>query len=153
MRFPERSSARRRELGPAGGSLLAGLACATVASVAAADEGVLGAVLGTLLVVGFFVSGRVPLLLAHHGGLQVRAGVGLLLLTYTLRLAVALMVLAVAGQSEAISRRWLGISIIVSALAWSSLQLVSLLRASPPIDSSHGAGTSSSVDLGAPAAE
>lgn len=120
---------RARALWAPGAVVLTGALLAVVAVVADGPRGALSVWLGTLLVVGFFWTGAVPLFVVQWGG-QVRAGTGtaLLLLTYTLRLAVAVAVLRVAGRVEAIVPRWTGIAIIVCALVWTAAQAAAVLR-------------------------
>ena len=106
-----------------GATLAVGLVSALVAWAVAGVAGLVAGMVGTLLVLGFFASGAVPLFLAGQTGLRARAGVTLLLLTYTLRLVLVLLVLALAAESDAVDAPSLGVTVIVCALAWSALQL------------------------------
>jgi hypothetical protein len=114
---------------PRRGTLAVGAACALVAWAVNGVDGLLAASIGALLVVAFFASGRVPVFLAEQVALQSRAGVGLLIITYTLRLVLVLAVLALAADSDRVHGPTLGVTLIVCTLAWSALQLVVVLRA------------------------
>lgn len=114
-----------------GAALLAG---AVVAVFGALDVGARGAgsvALGTALVVGFLATGVVPLFLVRGQESSAALGAGVLLLNYTLRLAVAVLVLRVAGRSEAVEPRWTGLAVIACALAWAAGQAVAVLGADP----------------------
>ena len=115
-------------------TLTAGLACAVVAGLAVGREGLLGAAIGTALVLGFLWSGIVPLLVVRGDAAASAKGLatGILLLSYTLRLALALVVLKLAGGSDALSQRALGITVIVTAAVWTLAQLVRGLRHPDP---------------------
>lgn len=110
-------------------TVLAGLLCAAVAGAVSGVPGLLAAVIGTFVVLGFFSSGIVPLLVVR--GTDDRAkglATGILLLNYTLRLAVAVVLLRVGSTVGGVDRRWLGGSIIVGALVWTGAQVVRGLR-------------------------
>ena len=115
-------------------------AAATVAGVAVAGAGAAqdgsgalwSALLGTALVVGFLGSGLLPFAAAGAMGGSASLGAGVLLLNYTLRLALAVVVLRVGARSGGLDRRWLGISIIVCALVWTGAQVVRGLRRPDP---------------------
>lgn len=113
---------------------LAGMACVAVAYVVAGAEGALGAGIGAALVLAFLWTGIVPLLLVRGPAAEAAKGLaaGLLILSYTLRLAVALAVLKLAGSSEVLSQRALGVTVIVTAAVWVSAQLVRGLRHPDP---------------------
>ncbi|HWH29784.1 MAG TPA: hypothetical protein VNU26_12590 [Mycobacteriales bacterium] len=92
-------------------------------------RGALSALLGAVLVLVFFAAGLVPLLLVR-GQEQGRAGLGagVLLLNYTLRLALAVLVLRAAGRSDAVEPRWTTYAVIASALAWAAGSAGAVLR-------------------------
>lgn len=100
-----------------------------VAALATADgtSGVLSALLGTALVVGFLATGVVPLFLVRGQESSAALGAGVLLLNYTLRLAVAVAVLRVAGRSEVVEPRWTAYAVIAGALAWAAGQAAAVL--------------------------
>lgn len=104
-----------------------GAGCVAVAGAVAGGQGALGALIGVALVIGFLWSGIVPLLLIRDGSAATAKGLatGVLLLSYTLRLALALVVLKIAGDSAALSHRALGVTVIVTATAWTGAALVS----------------------------
>ena len=117
----------------AAATLLAGLLCAAVAAVVAGQPGMVAAVVGTFVVLGFFASGIVPLLVVRGEDDRAKGlATGILLLTYTFRLAVAVAVLRVGDAAGGLDGRWLGISIIVGAVVWTTAQAVVGLRAPDP---------------------
>ena len=117
------------QLTPVRGTVAAGLACSLVAWAASGSAGLVAGMVATLLVIGFFASGSVPLFLAGQVALTGGSGVALLLITYTLRLVLVLAALAVAAQTDVVDRSSLGLTVIVCTLAWSALQMVAVLRA------------------------
>lgn len=127
---PGTHSASARTGVAAWGTVAVGLVSALVAWAVAGVAGLAAGLVGTLLVLGFFASGAVPLFLAGQAGLRARAGVALLLLTYTLRLVLVLLVLAAALQTDLVDGPALGLTVIVCALAWSAVQMAAVLRAS-----------------------
>lgn len=134
--------------GPTGWAAAASVAAATALAVAAvlADglRGALSVWLGAAVVVGFFASSALPLVVVRGQEQRAGAGTAVLLLTYTLRLAVAVAVLRVAGRSDAVAPRWTGLAVVVCALAWVTAQAVVSLRApgpqNPPGRGPSGAG-------------
>jgi ATP synthase protein I len=119
--------------GAALATLGAGAAVAVVAGFADGGRGVVSALLGALVVLGFFASGIVPLLLVREEDARSKGlATGLLLLTYTFRLAAAVAVLRVVDASTTLSARWLGLSVIAAALAWTTAQVVRGLRRVDP---------------------
>jgi len=100
-----------------------------VAGFATADgaRGVLGALLGTSLVVGFLATGVVPLFLVRGLESSRALGAGVLLLNYTFRLAAAVAVLSVVGRTDAVEPRWTGYAVIAGALAWAAGQAAAVL--------------------------
>lgn len=106
-------------------TVLTGAGCALVAGLLVGGRGVLAAAVGALVVLGFFGSGIVPLLLVR-GEDEGSKGLatGILLLTYTLRLAVAVAVLRVGATTDLVDRRALGLSVIGCALAWTTGQVI-----------------------------
>lgn len=110
-------------------TLLTGAACALVAGLLVGGRGVLAAVVGAVVVLGFFGSGIVPLLVVR-GEDEGSKGLatGILLLTYTLRLAVAVAVLRVGSRTEVVDRKALGLSVIACALAWTAAQVIRSIR-------------------------
>jgi hypothetical protein len=99
--------------------------CAAVAGLLVGGKGALGAVVAAVVVMAFFGSGIVPLLVVR-GEDEGSKGLatGILLLTYTLRLAVAVAVLRVGSRTDLVDRRSLGLSVIACALAWTAAQVI-----------------------------
>ncbi len=113
----------------ASGTLLVGLLAALGWGLADGTDGWVSAALGTGLVIGFFASGFVPLVVARTGGLRAGAGLAVLLLTYTLRLALVLLALRLATRADFVHPTALGTTLVVTALAWSGVHLAVVMRA------------------------
>lgn len=114
-------------------TLLAGLLCTAVAAAVDGQPGLLAAVVGTFVVLGFFSSGIVPLLVVRGEDDRAKGlATGILLLTYTFRLAVAVAVLRLGATAGGLDRRWLGASIIVGAFVWTTAQVVRGVRQPDP---------------------
>ncbi|MGH8824447.1 MAG: hypothetical protein ACRDVN_08225 [Jiangellaceae bacterium] len=109
-------------------TILVGLGCASIGWVAAGTSALLAALVAIPLVVGFFWSGMLPLALAGAGGLGAGVGLAVLLLTYTLRLALVLLALRLFQRVDALDLRWLGVTIITCALAWSAVHVAIAIR-------------------------
>lgn len=111
-----------------------GVAWALAGLLLSGGAAALSALVGTLVVLVFFVSGIVPILVAGldatrpDGGMGKGVGLGLLLLTYTTRLAVALVVLRLSLEVEGTQTRWLGLAVILGAFAWTTAAFVVGLR-------------------------
>lgn len=119
-------SRRRRWWAPTAATA-AGLA---VTAAAAADAGLSGAgsgLLGTALALGFLAAGLLPFLLIRGQEGSAALGAGVLLLNYTLRLAVAVLVLRLAARSDAVEPRWTAFAVIAAALAWAAGQAAAVL--------------------------
>jgi ATP synthase protein I len=126
-------SRRSHRWGAAAATLLAGAACAIAGGVAEGGSGALSAALGAVVVLGFFGSGLVPLLVVRGDDESSKGlATGILLLTYTLRLAVAVAVLRVGSATDALDQRWLGLSVIACALAWTGGQVVRAMHGGDP---------------------
>jgi hypothetical protein len=100
-----------------------GTVCSIVAWVVAGPASAMSAALATVIVVGFFWSGTIPVVLTNRARLGAAAGLAVLLLTYTLRLAVVLIILRLLGTAEVVDRRWLGGTIIGCALTWTIVHI------------------------------
>ena len=98
----------------------AGLVAVLVAWVAAGEP--LSALLGTGLVLGFFLLGGLPFVVADLG----HKGMAFLVLgmTYLLRVLLGVVVWAVAVQSDRIDRVVVGVTVISCALVWVNTQVV-----------------------------
>lgn len=110
------------------GTLLGGLLAALGWGLADGTDGWVSAALGTALVIAFFASGFVPLVVARTGGLRAGAGLAVLLLTYTLRLALVLLALRLATRADFVHPTALGTTVVITALAWSGVHLAVVLR-------------------------
>lgn len=118
---------------PAALTVVAGAVCAVLGGLAEGPSGALSALLGAVVVLGFFASGIVPLLLVREEDARSKGlATGLLLLTYTFRIAVAVAVLRVGSRAESLDQRWVGISVIACALAWTGAQVVRSVRETDP---------------------
>ena len=118
---------------PAALTVAAGVVCAVLGGLAEGTSGALSALLGAVVVLGFFASGIVPLLLVREEDARSKGlATGLLLLTYTFRIAVAVAVLRVGSRAESLDQRWVGISVIACALAWTGAQVVRSVRETDP---------------------
>lgn len=101
-------------------SVVAGLLCAAVAAGVAGSDAMWGALLGTLLVTGFFWFGQVVL----HTLRTIAPGLFLVvgLLTYTLQVVALLAVFASfrrgEGWAEHVSGTALGVTVIVCTAIW-----------------------------------
>lgn len=94
-------------------------------------RGALSAVLGTVLVLLFLAAGLVPLLLVRGQEQSAALGAGVLLLNYTLRLALAVLVLRAAAEWDAVEPRWTTYAVIAGALAWAAASAAAVLRRDP----------------------
>ena len=103
-------------------TLAAGLLSAAVGATVGVAGAPLGALIAAVLVVGFFWTGIVPLLLFGGGP---RAGFGLvvLLLTYVTRLLVLLVLLALVAGTDVADIQWLSVTVIVCTLVWVGTQV------------------------------
>ena len=100
-----------------------GAVCSIVAWLAVGSEGAASAAIGTVIVVGFFWTGIIPVSLTDGARLGAGAGLAVLLLTYTLRLAVVLLLLRLLSRADVVDRRSLGVTIITCALTWTAVQI------------------------------
>lgn len=119
---------RSRATWAPGAATVAGLGVLAAAAAGDGTRGALSALLGTAVVIGFLGSGLVPLLLVRGPQASATLGAGVLLLNYTLRLALAVLVLRFASRSEAVEPRWTGLAVIAGALAWACGQAAAVLR-------------------------
>lgn len=118
----------------------AGVLSAGVAAVGGGSRGALSAAVGAAVVVAFFGSGALPLLVVGGDvGRRGAIGTAVLLLTYTLRLAVAVAVLRAVAASDAVDPRMVGGTVIACALAWVMAQAVTVLRSGGTAGTTSGA--------------
>jgi hypothetical protein len=109
-------------------TLAAGAACAVAAAVAAGTAGLWAALIATVLVIAFFASGSLPIALARYVPPSAMAGVGLLIMTYTLRLALVFVALGAVAGADGVDQRWLGLSLVACTLAYTLMHAVVLFR-------------------------
>jgi hypothetical protein len=104
-------------------TLLAGGLSAAGGALAGLPGAPLGALVGALVVIGFFWTGALPLLMV--GGDTSKAGIGfvILMMTYALRLVGLVVLLAVAAASDAVDVRWLALTVIACTLVWVGTQV------------------------------
>lgn len=95
--------------------VVGGLATVT-AGLARGGEGVVGALVGMVLVLGFLLAGQLPLGLVARG--RSRLGTALLVLVYTVRLMILLLAFRLFSVAEDVDRTVLGLTVIACALAW-----------------------------------
>jgi ATP synthase protein I len=105
-----------------------GATCSMVAWFVVGADGSASAAIGTVIVVGFFWSGTIPVLLTDSARLGAGAGLALLLLTYTLRLAVVLLLLRLLSRADFVDRGWLGGTVIACALTWIAVHVGTATR-------------------------
>ena len=99
-------------------TMLAGVVSAGIGLGVDREGAVLAGLLAGVLVVLFFWTGALPLLLV--GGDLSLAGIGFLMLimTYALRLVGLAVALALAARSDAVDVRWLAFTLMACALVW-----------------------------------
>jgi hypothetical protein len=119
----ESGNATRPQVFARWSTVAVGAVCSVVAWVVAGPASAISAALATVIVVGFFWSGTIPVVLTNRARLGAAAGLAVLLLTYTLRLAVVVLLLRLLGTADVVDRRWLGGTIIGCALTWTIVHI------------------------------
>ena len=117
----------RSLLGPA--TLLAlgvGAVCTAVASVAGGGRAALSAAGATALVLGFLWFGQLPEAQAARG--RKHLATALLIIGYTVRVAVVVLALRLLLDSAAFDRRVFGVCVLLCVLAWTGGAAWSLVR-------------------------
>ncbi|MCW2776727.1 MAG: hypothetical protein JWN17_452 [Frankiales bacterium] len=114
-------------------TLATGAVCAVVGGVRLGERGVVSAALGAGVVLLFFWSGLVPILLSRGQEDRAAMGLAVLLVNYTLRLALALLLLRGADHAGLVHPRTLGLTVIATTIAWTTTQ-VALLGRVPTLD-------------------
>lgn len=110
-------------------SLVAGLGCVLVAVLVGGGRTAAAASVGAALVVAFLAVGQVPIAAAARG--QRAMAAMLLLLGYLSRVMVLLLALLVVLRGEGLERVPLGVSVMVTAAAWTVGAVWSMLRWKP----------------------
>lgn len=113
-------------------TLGAGAVCALIALLDAGAGGLTAAAVATLVVVGFFWSGMIPLFAVRGRDKSMAVGLGVLLLTYTTRLVLVLAVLVLGRQWEFLSASWASVTIIACAVVWIAVHLTATIRGRRP---------------------
>jgi hypothetical protein len=126
-------------------TVVLGAVCVTVAWFAAGATAAVSAALATVIVVGFFWSATIPVFMTDKARLGPAGGLAVLLLTYTLRLAVVLLVLRLLGQTQIVDRRWLGGTVIACALTWTVVHVLAVLRSRSTVSRSQETPGASNV--------
>ncbi|HEX2362351.1 MAG TPA: hypothetical protein VHI11_09790 [Jiangellaceae bacterium] len=109
-------------------TVVVGATCSMVAWFVVGADGFASAAIGTVIVVGFFWSGTIPVVLTDSARLGAGTGLALLLLTYTLRLAVVLLLLRLLSRADFVDRGWLGGTVIACALTWTAVHTAAAIR-------------------------
>jgi hypothetical protein len=109
-------------------TVVVGATCSMVAWFVVGADGFASAAIGTVIVVGFFWSGTIPVVLTDSARLGAGAGLALLLLTYTLRLAVVLLLLRLLSRADFVDRGWLGGTVIACALTWTAVHTAAAIH-------------------------
>lgn len=99
-------------------TVLAGAVSGVIGLGVDREGALLAGLIAGVLVVLFFWTGALPLLMV--GGDLSLAGIGFLMLmmTYALRLVGLAVALALAARSDAVDVRWLAFTLIACALVW-----------------------------------
>jgi hypothetical protein len=109
-------------------TLVAGAGCAVAAAIVAGTGGLWAAIAATALVIAFFASGALPVVLARYLPPSGLAGAGVLIVTYSLRLALIFIVLGVLTTVDGVDTRWLGLSLMTCALVYTLTYAVTMFR-------------------------
>ena len=121
-------NARRPQTVARWATMVVGASCSIVAWFAVGADGAASAAIGTVIVVGFFWSGTIPVVLTDSARLGAGAGLALLLLTYTLRLGVVVLLLRLLSRADFVDRGWLGGTVIACALTWTVVHVGGAIR-------------------------
>lgn len=108
-------------------TLAVGLAMSFAAWAAGGTDALAAGLAGTAVVIAFFWSGSIPVFLTR-GRENAGLGMGVLLLTYSLRIALVLLALTLVGRTEIVDERWLGATVIACALCWAAAHAAFALR-------------------------
>lgn len=130
--FPSPAPRRRSPAAAARPALLltvaAGVACAVTAALVSGSAAMWSAVVAAVLVIAFFASGALPVLLARHLPPSGLAGAGVLIVTYSLRLALIFLGLGVLTSIDGVDERALGLSLMACALVYTLTYAVTMFR-------------------------
>lgn len=111
-----------------------GAVCTLVAAVAEGTDGLWAGLLGTGVVLAFFVAGLAPVLrpvLFENGG---RAGMAVVLVGYGVRFVAVAVVATVIVDHADLHRKSLGLTVMACSLAWVLGAAVVAVRGHVPLD-------------------
>jgi hypothetical protein len=111
-------------------ALVAGVVCTVVAWAFNGVDGLAAGALAAAMAVVFFWTGMIPLWAAKGAGAV--AGFGVLLLTFGLRVALALLALQLTRELAVVDPSWFAVTIIVCALTWLNVHVIAFLKAGRP---------------------
>ena len=109
---------------------MTGVLVAAAAAVDAGGRGALGALSGTIVVAAFLSASAAPLRLVSPTGQRAGVAAMALLVLFTARLALAVIILKLLDRAGALSAHWLGITVVACALVWPATQLAVVVRGS-----------------------
>lgn len=131
----DRDSGASVLLGAGGAALVLGLAAAVVGALVSGSEAALGALVGTLLVVG--VLGFGSFVVNVVAGLMPAAALMVAMLTYTLQVVLMGLVFAILSRSglldSTVDRGWLAGAVIGGTAIWLVSQVVLTTRRRIPV--------------------
>ena len=141
------------------GALVAGMAIAAAGALVSGQSALLGAAIGTVVVVSVLFSGA--LVVTVVADLMPSASLVVALMTYTLQMVLLALVLIPLSDTDWAARKldapWLAAAVIAGALVWTLAQVLLATRARIPVydlpasQVSHGSGSGdpSAVEGGA----
>lgn len=119
-------------------TLVVGAACSVAAWLTAGTPGLIGGVVATALVVGFFWSGMIPLEVIRRTDAPAATGLSLVLMTYSLRLVLVVVILMGIGALDFVDSRWTGLTLAACALVFAIVQVVAFAKRRKPTPISSG---------------
>lgn len=112
-------------------TLVAGLVCAVVAAATAGRDGLLAALVGLALVLGFLLVGQLPVAQAARGRRVLATA--LLILLYTTRVLLLLLAFRIFTAADQVDLTSLGATVVVCALAWTAGTVWTAIRWRPMV--------------------
>lgn len=109
-------------------TLATGVACSVVAALTGGSAGLWSAVGATALVIAFFATGALPVLLDRFLPPTGMAAAGALIVTYSLRIGLVLIGLGVLTSVDGVDERALGLSLMACALVYTLTYAVTMFR-------------------------
>ena len=114
-----------------GCTLVAGAVSVILATVSTGRQGLLSALVGVGLVLGFLLVGQVPVGQAARG--RSRLGAALLVALYVTRVVLLLVAFRLVVDGDEVDREVLGLTVIGTALGWTAGTVWSALRWRPMV--------------------